>query len=489
MAVHFPCRSTWPRIVTLIFLITLSGNWDFGFQGTGQRPASSPGLASLPLEVQVAISHLLGHTTDYPAHPLLADLWIEHGQLTASDGEGLDVFGSAVAIDGDTIVVGAAGDDAERGSAYVFVKPAAGWADLTETAKLTASDGAALDWIGYSVAIDGDTIVVGAPGGPTGPTTVPGAAYIFVKPGTSWANMTQTAKLTASDASIDDRFGISVAISGDTVVVGAGLDDIGTNDFQGSAYVFVKPSTGWMNMTQNAKLTASDGAAEDYFGWSVALGGNTVAIGAFGDMVGMNDDQGSAYVFVRPGGGWADMTETAKLIASDGTAGDALGYSVAIDEDTVAVGANNDAIVGNDNRGSVYMYVSPAGGWVNTVQTAKLSPSDGASHDWFGRSVALSGGTVTAGAYAQTVGANFAQGAAYGFVQPGGGWVDMTETVKLTASDGAAGDELGWSVALDGDTLVAGAYTDSIGANSQQGSAYVFYNDTRLRFYFPLIGK
>jgi hypothetical protein len=134
-------------------------------------------------------------------------------------------------------VLGAAGDDAERGSAYVFVKPAAGWANLTETAKLTASDGATLDWFGYSAAMDGDTIVIGAPGGPTGPSTVPGAVYIFVKPSGGWADMTQTARLTASDGAAGDGFGWSVAMDGDTLVAGAYTDSIDASQ-QGSAYVF-----------------------------------------------------------------------------------------------------------------------------------------------------------------------------------------------------------------------------------------------------------
>lgn len=481
MAVHIPRLSISRQIIALIILITLGGNWSPGSTVIVQRSVSYQALSGLPPEALVAITRLLDHADNDSAHPLVIDQWTEQGKFTASDGAEGYVFGSAVAISGDTIVVGAAGDDAEQGSAYVFVKPNTGWADLTETAKLTATDGAALDWIGYSVALEGDTIVVGAPGGPTGPSTVPGAAYIYVKPAGGWADMTQTAKLTASDAAIDDRFGISVAISGDTVIVGAGL--------RGAAYVFVKPGAGWVDMSETARLTASDGAAGDFFGWSVALSGDTVVVGAYGDAVGMNDNQGSAYVFVKPGAGWVDTTETAKLIASDGVAGDALGYSVAIDGDTLVAGANNDAIVGEDNRGSVYVFVRPGGGWMNTVQTAKLTPSDGAAHDWFGRSVALSEETVVAGAFANAVGANVAQGSAYVFDKPSGGWVEMNETIKLIASDGEAQDAFGWSVAMDGDTLAAGAYSDSIGANINQGSAYVFYYDTRLRIYFPLIGR
>jgi hypothetical protein len=193
-------------------------------------------------------------------------------------------------------VLGAAGDDAERGSAYVFVKPAAGWANLTETAKLTASDGATLDWFGYSAALDGDTIVIGAPGGPTGPSTVPGAVYIFVRPSGGRADMTQTVRLTASDGAASDLFGWSVAVSEDTIAAGAFRHDNGANDDQGSAYVFDKPTAGWIDMTETAQLTASDGAAGDGFGWSVAMDGDTLVAGAYTDSIDASQ-QGSAYVF------------------------------------------------------------------------------------------------------------------------------------------------------------------------------------------------
>jgi hypothetical protein len=302
-------------------------------------------------------------------------------------------------------------------------------------------------------------------------------------------DMTQTAKLTASDAAIDDRFGISVAIYGGTVAVGASFADIGMNGDQGAAYVFAKPSLGWANSTQTAKLTASDGAASDFLGWSVALNGDTVAAGAFGDTIGMNEDQGSAYVFVRPGADWVNMTETARLIASDGATDDTLGYSIAIDDDTVVAGANGDTIGSNQGQGSAYVFVRPAGGWASSVQTAKLTASDGQAMDWLGLSVAVSGETIVAGAFAHDVDGNDQQGSAYVYAKPAGGWADMTETDQLTASDGAAFDRLGWSASIDGDTVVVGAYTDSIGANSQQGSAYVFYYETRLRIYFPLIAR
>ena len=162
---------------------------------------------------------------------------------------------------------------------------------------------------------------------------------MFTEPGSGWANMTQTAKLTASDGAADDDFGDSVSISGNTVVVGAADATVGANSGQGAAYVFTEPGSGWANMTQTAKLTASDGAAGDDFGFSVSISGNTVVVGAPNATVGGNAGQGAAYVFTEPGSGWANMTQTAKLTASDGAAGDDFGYSVSISGNTVVVGA------------------------------------------------------------------------------------------------------------------------------------------------------
>ena len=239
-------------------------------------------------------------------------------------------------------MVGAEGDDSDKGSAYVFVKPSGGWSNMTQTAKLTASDGAADDEFGYSVSVSGDTVVVGA----DGDDSYQGSAYVFVKSSGGWANMTQTAKLTASDGVEIDLFGFSVSVSGDTLVVGA----IGDDGIQGSAYVFVKPSGGWANMTQTAKLKASDRAVGDFFGF-VSISGDTLVVGAYGD----DSNKGSAYVFVKPSGGWSNMTQTAKLTALDGVGDDNFGNSVSVSGDTVVVGAYGDDDDGSSS-GSAYVF-------------------------------------------------------------------------------------------------------------------------------------
>jgi len=256
---------------------------------------------------------------DGAEYPLVVDPIFQHAKLTASDAS-FD-FGRSVSSSGDTVVVGAPTGNGPffQGSAYVFVKPAGGWsASLTESAKLTASDGATNDFFGRDVAVSGDTIVIGAYGDDIGPNTEQGSAYVFVKPAGGWSgSLTESAKLTASDGAALDRFGSSVAISGDTIVVGAPVN--------GAAYVFVKPPAGWIgDLSESATLTASDWVAGDAFGGfgSVAVNGATIVVGAGRDDIGLNIDQGSAYVFEKPLTGWIGaLTESAKLIAADGGAG------------------------------------------------------------------------------------------------------------------------------------------------------------------------
>ena len=233
----------------------------------------------------------------------LASGWTQVAKLTADDGAASDGFGISVSIDGDTVVVGAHADDdkgSQSGSAYVFTRDAAsdlasGW---THVAKLTADDGAAYDEFGYSVSIDGDTVVIGA-NKDRDKGINSGSAYVFTRATASdlASGWTQVAKLTADDGAADDYFGSSVSIDGDTVVIGAKCDD-DKGDKSGSAYVFTRATasdlaSGW---TQVAKLTDVDGAASDIFGYSVSIGGGTVVIGAYED-----DDKGSnsgsAHVF------------------------------------------------------------------------------------------------------------------------------------------------------------------------------------------------
>jgi hypothetical protein len=419
-------------------------------------------------------------------YPVVIDPFVQAGEgtrarLITSVGAMHDRFGFSVAISGDTVVVGT--DDranTEPRSAYVFVEPAGGWSGrLTQTARLEASDGAPGDQFGHSVAISGDRVVVGARSDTIGGNVAQGSAYVFVEPAGGWSGrLTQTAKLVASDGEGFDAFGWDVAIDGDTVVVGAISDEVGGNSAQGSAYVFVEPAGGWGgNLTETAKLVASDGAASDDFGGSVAISGDTVVVGAHTKDIGGINQQGAAYVFVEPAGGWeGNLTETAGLLASDGAVFDNFGVGVAIGGDTVVVGSFGDDIGGNVSQGSAFVFVEPVGGWGgNLTETAKLVASDGAANDTLGRSVAISGDRVVVGAHDDDVGSNPDQGSVYLFDEPAGGWGgSLTETAKLVASDGAALDSFGISVAVSADTFLVGAYRDDVGNKINQGSGYVF---------------
>jgi hypothetical protein len=393
-------------------------------------------------------------------YPVLIDPWVQLAELTASDGQSDDEFAWSVSISGDTVVVGASGpyDGTSPGAAYVFVKPASGWADMTQTAKLTASDGQAGDSLGSSVGISGDTVVAGAPHATIGSYQYEGAAYVFVKPPGGWANMTQTAKLTASFGQEAEGLGDAVAISGDTVAAGAsGWDSAG------AVYVFVKQANGWRNANETAKLTGSDKTR--FFGDAVSVDGNTLVVGDPLDWY-----EGKVYVYVKPFAGWISMTETAQLTASDESDIDEFSSSVAVSGNAVVAGSPY-AVVNDIQKGAAYVFVKPPRGWKTTDHfKAKLTTWDGASQDAFGLSVAIGGNTAVVGA-ACTVGGNQAQGAAYLYVRPPSGWRTTDRfNAKLTASDGAWESLLGRGVGVSGNMVVAGAPY----ANGEQGAAYVF---------------
>ena len=411
----------------------------------------------------------------YPVH---VDPFLQQAQLTASDGAAGDGLGFSVAVSGDTIVAGApfhrVGANPAQGAVYVFAEHGDGWGNATQTAELTASDGAARDTLGSSVAISGDTIVAGAPDHQVGANANQGAAYVFVKPASGWGNAIQTAELSASDGLADDGLGSSVAASGDSIVAGAPFHTVGSNTAQGAAYVFAQPAGGWANAQQTAELTATDGGSDDELASSLGVSGSTIVAGAPYHALGTGIGQGAAYVFVEPVAGWTSATQTAELTASDARSYDFLGLSVAISAGTVVAGAPYHQVGTQSDAGAAYVYVEPAAGWTNTTQTAELVASDGGASDFLGLSVAVAADTVVAGAPYHQVGGHTWQGAAYAFVEPGTGWTNASQTAELTAPGGAASDYLGLSVGISGVTLVAGAPGRGIGTNSTQGAALTF---------------
>ncbi|MFN0277176.1 MAG: choice-of-anchor V domain-containing protein [Pyrinomonadaceae bacterium] len=395
--------------------------------------------------------------TNTPTPTPCVGTWSEQAHPTASDGAASDSFGVSVAISGDTAVVGAFLDDnaggTDAGSAYIFVRSGTVW---TLQQKLTASDGVAGDRFGVSVAISGDTVVVGADAPTSAGGTGAGSAYVFTRSGTVW---TQQQKLTASDGGTNDEFGDSVSISGDTVVVGAPFDDTASGTNAGSAYVYTRSGTVW---TEQQKLTASDAAADDLFGLSVALSGDTVVAGVYADDdVGFNS--GSAWVFTRSGTVWSEQQ---KLTASDGAIGDDFGISVAISGETVVVGSSFDDNVGFSS-GSAYVFTRSGTVW---SEQQKLTASDAAAGDEFGVTVSVSGDTVVVGSRLDDTAGGVNAGSAYVFTRSAVVW---SEQQKLTASDGAADDFFN-RVAISGDTIIVGSFFDDTPAGSNAGSAYIF---------------
>ena len=363
------------------------------------------------------------------------------------------------------------------GALAASVRAAAPTLSASLIAKLTAGDGAAKSYFGatyngISLSADGNTALVGSFYADTPGGTDAGSAYVFVRSGTTW---TQQAKLTAGDGASPDYFGSSVSLSadGNTALVGSFLDDTPGGMDAGSAYVFVRSGTSW---SQQAQLTASDAAARDWFGFSVCISGDgsTAVVGACLADTTAGAYAGSAYVFGRSGTTWSQQ---AKLTADDAAAGDQFGICVSVSSDgtTALVGAYGADTPGGTDPGSAYVFVRSATSW---SQQAKLTAGDGASSDYFGNSVSLSGDgniALVGAFYADTPGGTDA-GSAYVFARSGTTW---NQQAKLAAGDGAAGDNFGSSVTVsaDGTTAAVGAYYADTAAGADAGSAYVYRLD------------
>jgi len=470
-------------------------------------------------------------------YPITVDPVAQQAYLKASTTDPGDRFGWSVAVSGDTVVVSASYEDGaavgvngnqvdngavDAGAAYVFVRAGGTW---IQQAYLKASNTGAGDQFGRTVAIDGDTVVVGAwtedsaavgvGGNQADDSAVDsGAAYVFVRSGGTWS---QQAYLKASNTGAGDRFGRAVSLSGDTIVIGANLEDssaTGVDGVQaddsasnaGAAYVFVRNGSTW---SQQAYLKASNTETADLFGLPVSVSGDTVVVGAYwedSNAVGVDGNQadnsatnsGAAYVFVRSGTTWSQQ---AYLKASNTEASDSFGRRVAMSGDTVVVGAyfEDSAAVGVDgnqadnsatNSGAAYVFARSGGTW---SQQAYLKASNTGALDAFGWSVAVSGDTVVVGAFVESSNATgvdgnqaddsaSAAGAAYVFVRTGGAW---SQLAYLKASNTGATDYFGHTVAVCGTTVVVGAYregsnatgVDGNGADdsaAEAGAAYVF---------------
>jgi hypothetical protein len=355
-------------------------------------------------------------------------------ELTPADGARVD-FGWAVAISGSTAVVGAPHcfRTACPGLVYVFLNSGGVW---SQQAELSATDGASTDNFGIDVAISGDTVVVGA----DGKDSSTGAVYVFVRSGTTWS---QAAEITDPDGTTGDVFGLSVAISRSTILAAAGQSSSGA----GAVYVFVGSGSSWM---EQARLDDPDGLSTDGFGSSVAMSGSTAVVGA----IYAHSFTGAAWVFVRSGTTW---TQEAELTASDGVVGKEFGHSVSISSSTSVVGA---PVGVTRDPGRAYVFVHSGSTW---TQQAELTAAGATTVDEFGYSVAVAGSTALIGAYST---APQVSGAAYVFVGSNGIW---SQQAKLIASDEAANDNFGFGVALYRSTAVIGSPR-----HGSNGTAYVF---------------
>ncbi len=353
-----------------------------------------------------------------------------------------------------------------------LVPPAAAEAAFVSQAAVTTDDGGSGKALGAGVAVSGDTLAA-IPLNRTVNGKPAGVVFVFNKPtGGSWADAKLAAVLSPPASTDGDNLG-SVAIDGDTIVAGASGHAVGTARSQGAVFVWVKPPGGWANATPTAELTASDGAENESLGQSVGVSGDTIVAGAPTHKVGTNTRVGAAYVFVKPAAGWADGTQSAELISFDGASEDFFGTGVAISGDKIVVGAYRHKF-GMIDPGAAYVFVRPSTGWSGTLtQDSELTATDGGAGDFFGFAVGISAHTVVVGALFHVVGLG-QTGAAYVFTEPAFGWGSAqhdTPTAELTASDGATNDRFGATVAVAGSVVVAGAFPIRSGRTARRARA------------------
>jgi len=408
-------------------------------------------------------------------YPLTVDpLLSQVAELYASDGEKEDQFGGAIAASGNTVVVGESLDTVaghlRSGAAYVFTEGAGGWATATQVAKLIASNSEEEEALGASVAISGKTIVVGAPGRKSGSGVDAGGAYVYSEPVGGWgekAEQTEAAELYNSEDVALYSFGTSVAISGETIVVGTPfyrdyVQKLVGPPADGAAFVFQEPAGGWASEPhhpeyQTATLVPHEAEveADGHFGQSVAIGTDggeqSVVVGAPVEPVGTEPDKyqhGIVFVFSRPAGGWGISGERfpqARLTASDGSEFANLGESVSLSGDVLAAGAPR-AEVASVKQGATYIFTAPPGGWGSEPEqsdVAKLTTPGGIEGDQYGESVALEGDTVV------SVGAG--RNASL-FAMPSSGW-----SGELNPSSEFAGKI--YTAGIDGGEALLGALT------------------------------
>ncbi|MFN8348752.1 MAG: T9SS type A sorting domain-containing protein [Spirosomataceae bacterium] len=393
----------------------------------------------------------------YPITAVQAQNWAEIIKKTAPDAADFDSFGASVAISGDYAIVGASIKNTGQGAVYIFKRNTGGTDNWGFLKKITASTPEDNDKFGISVALSGDYAMVGAV---HEINNNQGAVYVYKKDlgGADNWGLLKSLAVTLADY---DNFGYSIALSGDYALIGA----YGDNVFQGAAYFFKKDQGGTDNWGQVQKITASDGISDDYFGAAAALSGNYAIVGAYAK----NNNKGSAYIFKNDGSD--NWSEIKILNASDGADGDFFGTGVGISQGSAIVGAYSK----NNYQGAAYVFNQTQGGPDNWGESQILIPSDIEDEDLFGSGIAMVGNKAIIGSTNKTL----AKGAAYYFKKDGTG--TWTQAQKLSASDGADFDNFGYSISLSENYAIIGA----IAHNNNQGAAYVFQDCPTLNSVNP----
>lgn len=408
-------------------------------------------LAITGLGLWWASSFTAADANPAPPEPTVGSLPVaKEATLATSDASRGALLGAGVAIEGNTALVGAR----FAPSAYIFRRREGRWR-LEE--KLTPEDEEELSF-GESVVLEGDTAIVGAPWADEEEAKNMGAAYVFERGSDGWH---RRQRLTATDASKGDGFGVALALEDDTAIVGATGVDRGDVEAAGAAYVFERTEERWK---QRQKLTAPDPTKRDTFGGSVDLDGETAVVGAYRYDARGTDRAGAVFVFDRRGG---KFLPTHTLSADDGNKRDFFGYSVALDGETLLVGAEQDRPDGLELAGSAYIFTRRDGDW---HQHQRLVASDVDDHSGFGSAVALDGDTAVVGSIYNNAGSD-RDGAAYLFTRIEDAWIERR---KLTDDDPNRKGFMGIDAALDGDAILVGVGGDHPPEMGRTGSGFVY---------------
>jgi hypothetical protein len=381
--------------------------------------------------------------------------WVQRARLLAADGLPGDFFGHSVAIDGDTIAVGAFAAQASTGAVYVFNRMGSVWDTGTRLTAAPAAFGAAF---GFSTALEGDRIAVGEPDGGRGADREVGAVHVFERTGGSWAHR---ARLQPEQIGPYTNFGSSVALRGGQLLAGAPGSGPDTAPFRGSAFVFSAVGSGW---SLEAELVPASAVARNRFGATVLLHSGFAILGAAGDTV-VEVDQQRLQVFQQVSGVWS---ERGRVASPETAERDNFGFAAAFDGASLLVGSWNAAVQFNSGQGAVDAFTLDASGW---RFDGRLTSGVGPGGATFGTAVAIDDTTVIVGAPTERVGANPEQGAVYVFTRSGRSW---TRQARITVVDGGVADHFGAAVAVAGDALVVGAPGTDVGFATDQGAAYVF---------------